>query len=162
MISEMRALREQLDAFRQRAESAESERDVGRERPADMVRQIQQRDEEERKREEERRSRSRSSPTRSRPRSRGKSPDESHASTNGGVPEPSLEADQASDGVTEEEPTLSRANTITPSRGPSTKQPQDQALVQTLPYASMIGVVLLGMGLMAYLNGWQPQPKLDR
>ncbi|EAS36482.3 cytoplasm to vacuole targeting Vps64 [Coccidioides immitis RS] len=26
---------------------------------------------------------------------------------------------------------------------------------QTAPYASMIGVVLLGVGIMAYLNGWQ-------
>jgi len=35
-------------------------------------------------------------------------------------------------------------------------------LIHTLPYASMIGVVILGMGLMAYLNGWQPQSRLDQ
>lgn len=28
-------------------------------------------------------------------------------------------------------------------------------LVQTAPYASMMGVVILGLGIMAYLNGWQ-------
>jgi hypothetical protein len=28
-------------------------------------------------------------------------------------------------------------------------------LQQSTPYASMLGVVLLGVGLMAYLNGWQ-------
>lgn len=28
-------------------------------------------------------------------------------------------------------------------------------LVQSAPYASLIGVVLLGVGMMAYLNGWQ-------
>ena len=28
-------------------------------------------------------------------------------------------------------------------------------LMQSAPYASMLGVVLLGVGMMAYLNGWQ-------
>ncbi|KAL7941274.1 hypothetical protein V8C42DRAFT_181194 [Trichoderma barbatum] len=31
----------------------------------------------------------------------------------------------------------------------------DEQLRAGIPYASMIGVVLLGMGLMAYMNGWQ-------
>lgn len=40
------------------------------------------------------------------------------------------------------------------------KQKQKQSFVeQSSPYASMLGVVLLGVGLMAYLNGWQ---KMDR
>lgn len=30
-----------------------------------------------------------------------------------------------------------------------------EMFTQTAPYASMLGVVLLGVGLMAYLNGWQ-------
>lgn len=30
-----------------------------------------------------------------------------------------------------------------------------QLLAQSAPYASMLGVVLIGVGLMAYLNGWQ-------
>jgi len=29
------------------------------------------------------------------------------------------------------------------------------AFMQSAPYASMLGVVLLGVGMMAYLNGWQ-------
>lgn len=37
----------------------------------------------------------------------------------------------------------------------------DALLYHTTPYASMIGVVIIGMGLMAYLNGWQP-PKVER
>lgn len=32
-------------------------------------------------------------------------------------------------------------------------------LEQSTPYASMLGVVLLGVGLMAYLNGWQKMDK---
>lgn len=35
-----------------------------------------------------------------------------------------------------------------------TRRRQDQ-LSQTAPYASLIGVVLLGVGMMAYLNNWQ-------
>ena len=30
-----------------------------------------------------------------------------------------------------------------------------EQLVQSAPYASILGVVILGMGVMAYLNGWQ-------
>jgi hypothetical protein len=67
-------------------------------------------------------------------------------------------------------PTFSRANTLKPLTPPDSPASsvgklspvQEKAVMQQLPYASMIGVVLLGMGLMAYLNGWQPQPRLDR
>jgi uncharacterized protein YlxW (UPF0749 family) len=34
-----------------------------------------------------------------------------------------------------------------------------EMLAQTAPYASMLGVVLLGVGLMAYLNSWQKVEK---
>jgi hypothetical protein len=34
-----------------------------------------------------------------------------------------------------------------------------EVLAQTVPYASMLGVVLLGVGLMAYLNSWQKVEK---
>lgn len=33
------------------------------------------------------------------------------------------------------------------------------AFVQSAPYASMLGVILLGVGMMAYLNGWQNIPR---
>ncbi|EEH37040.2 hypothetical protein PAAG_07458 [Paracoccidioides lutzii Pb01] len=35
------------------------------------------------------------------------------------------------------------------------KQRHKNMLDQSVPYASMLGVVLLGVGIMAYLNGWQ-------
>lgn len=41
----------------------------------------------------------------------------------------------------------------------ATQKPRGAALEQSSPYASMLGVVLLGVGLMAYLNGWQ---KMER
>jgi hypothetical protein len=40
--------------------------------------------------------------------------------------------------------------------GPLTQQRyRSQALEHSAPYASMLGVVLLGVGIMAYLNSWQ-------
>lgn len=64
----------------------------------------------------------------------------------------------------EEKPTLSRMTTITPATSSAlAKTSRERVLVQSVPYASMVGVVLLGMGLMAYLNGWQAQtPRLER
>lgn len=63
----------------------------------------------------------------------------------------------------EAQPTLSRMNTITPASSSLAKTDRAQAVVQAIPYASMVGVVLLGVSLMAYLNGWQPRPsRLDR
>lgn len=57
---------------------------------------------------------------------------------------------------------LSRSNTITPA-SLTNKVTHDPTVLHGIPYASMVGVVLIGMGLMAYLNGWQPSPgRLDR
>lgn len=41
----------------------------------------------------------------------------------------------------------------------ATQQRRHNLLEQSTPYASMLGVVLLGVGIMAYLNGWQ---KVDK
>ncbi|PLB45731.1 putative cytoplasm to vacuole targeting Vps64 [Aspergillus steynii IBT 23096] len=47
------------------------------------------------------------------------------------------------------------------SPGPTfaTQTQRHDVLQQSSPYASMLGVVLLGVGLMAYLNGWQKMDK---
>ncbi|KAL1959836.1 hypothetical protein VTO42DRAFT_981 [Malbranchea cinnamomea] len=42
---------------------------------------------------------------------------------------------------------------------PLTKQRYRNHWEQSAPYASMLGVVLLGVGIMAYLNGWQKVEK---
>ncbi|KAK0656274.1 hypothetical protein B0T16DRAFT_424887 [Cercophora newfieldiana] len=159
MASEMMGLKEQLEVFRLRAEKAEAERDADRKTLAEMVQAIRQRDEEEKKA-AERKSRS-PSKGRARPVSRGKIPEEDPEVPNGAPAAPVDQHDGAADESTGV-PTLSRANTITPASRALVSPPQDPAIIKTLPYASMIGVVLIGMGLMAYLNGWQPQPKLDR
>ncbi|KAL4872402.1 hypothetical protein BDV12DRAFT_162144 [Aspergillus spectabilis] len=41
----------------------------------------------------------------------------------------------------------------------TTQHKRLDAIEQSSPYASMLGVVLLGVGLMAYLNGWQKMEK---
>ncbi|KAK0733757.1 hypothetical protein B0T26DRAFT_632171 [Lasiosphaeria miniovina] len=156
MASEMMGLRDQVDAFRQRAEKAEVERDQDRKTLAEMVIQIRQRDEKE-KQAAERKSRSPSSPL---PTQDG-GVEEQAPVVNGAIPEAKGQIDGSADDLVEV-PTLSRANTITPAVRALAVPPQDPALIQTLPYASMIGVVLIGMGLMAYLNGWQHQPRLER
>lgn len=68
---------------------------------------------------------------------------------------------------------LCRSDTITPASlahkvaggfggSVASKVAHDPAVLHGIPYASMVGVVLLGMGLMAYINGWQPAPRLER
>lgn len=157
MMSEITSLKQQLEAYRQRAETAEAERDADRKSLAEMVLQIRQRDEEAKKIAAARKSRSPSTRRRLSSEAKAITANQSAGSYN--------DTSTLADGAIEEpaeELTLSRANTITPLTGASGKLAQDQALTQSLPYASMIGVVLLGMGLMAYINGWQPQPRIDR
>jgi hypothetical protein len=163
MALEMSSLREQLEAFRLRAEKAESERDADRKTLAEMVLQIRQRDEEEKKQAAARKSRS-VSKDRRQPPSMDRHPEEKPVSEmNGGTVEAETQTGSPTEGVLSDRPNLSRATTIKPGGGALAVQAQqDSGLIQTLPYASMIGVVLFGMGLMAYLNGWQPQPRLDR
>lgn len=172
MASEMNCLREQLEAFRLRAEKAETERDADRRTLAEMVLQIRQRDEEEAKRAAERKSRSLSRGSRRRSSVAGHDRlDEKLAAPamNGTAVEPAAAENDAASGQEEDAaldvPNPSRANTFKPGGAALAvqgQQQQDPALIHALPYASMIGVVLFGMGLMAYLNGWQPQPRLDR
>lgn len=55
---------------------------------------------------------------------------------------------------------LTRAGVIASPDGHGTfvdrdRSVQHSALVQTAPFASILGVMLLGVGMMAYLNGWQ-------
>lgn len=151
METQMRDMKEQMEEWKQRCETAESERDAEKKTLAEMV--VELRAEEARRKAAEARARS---------HSRKRDADTNgvvESIANSGVPkgvtgpvdavEPSV--DDAPDA-----PTLSRASTITPAS--SGVRGQDQRLQAALPYASMIGVVLFGMGLMAYINGWQSEP----
>lgn len=156
MMSEMKDLKQQMEAWRQRCETAEAERDADRQSLANMVLKIRK-DEETREAEAVARAKSRSqSKRRGRSRDPLAQPPTVTAAT--GI------EDVSQDGLDQNpsigsEPTLSRANTITPATAASGPLAvQDKALTAGLPYASMMGVVLIGMGLMAYLNGLNPPP----
>lgn len=164
MLSEMKGLREQVDNYKKQAEQATSERDADRKTLAEMVQQIRQRDEEAAALKAAARARTRS---KSNGRERSATVTAREPSRGRSVANRADEALESLASIDEDalddKPTLSRANTITPTpRSPSKRAVSDQAILETIPYASMMGVVLLGMGLMAYINGWQPQPRLDR
>ena len=159
MEGQVNGLREQVEQWKQRCEAAESERDADRKTLAEMV--VQLREEEARRVASQREKRSRSRKRRTEPEEetgtdKGSSSSDAEQDsvihqTDGSAP--SEEADQ---------PTLSRANTITPLNPGRTTAGQ-RHLQAGIPYASALGVVLIGMGLMAYINGWQaPPPPIER
>lgn len=138
MLIEMREMKQHMEAYRQRAETAEMERDEGRKTLAEMVSKI-------RADEEARRSRSHE-------RSELVSPSEK------AVDSSPVEAARAI--VTDTKKALASNVNFEAAQGQlaaALRPPgsQDQLLYHTTPYASMLGVVLLGMGFMAYMNGWQ-------
>jgi hypothetical protein len=162
MDEQMKDMREQLEQWKQRCESAESERDASRKSLAEMVLQLRAEEAKRTAAEERRRSRSRRRAL------------ESKADvTEPDVPAVTASASDTTDKAdtptgtsnsdAEDGPTLSRANTITPLSSQRGFASRDHSLQAGLPYASMLGVVLIGMGLMAYINGWQsPPPRIER
>lgn len=168
MASEIMSLKDQLELWRLRCEKVEAERDADRKSLSEKVAQI-------RREEQEREAAAAVSATRrgtSRGRSESRQQSGSRKAGSSGSGKAMLEEAVPANGGSEadgvlvdgddnesDKPTLSRANTITPQAPFSTTHPQDPRLAASLPYASMLGVVLLGMGLMAYINGWQPAPK---
>ncbi|POR33697.1 Uncharacterized protein TPAR_06116 [Tolypocladium paradoxum] len=162
MDGQMRDLRDQLESWKQRCETAESERDDGRKTLAELVVQLRAEEAQRVVAQEKRRSRSR----KSRSVQRDEHPDEGTApgmQTSKRMPSTGHSDGVAPSGDLEDDPTLSRANTITPLTTQRGASGHDLDLQAGLPYASMLGVVLIGMGLMAYINGWQsPPPRLER
>jgi hypothetical protein len=156
MESQMRDMKEQMEEWKQRCETVESERDADRKTLAEMV--VQLRAEEALREAAEKKARSRS-------RRRDADVDGAvigETNADSGVSKSATGEAEAVDPATADEaldaPTLSRASTITPATQKGGVRGQDQRLQAALPYASMLGVVLFGMGLMAYINGWQAEP----
>ncbi|KAL2065805.1 hypothetical protein VTL71DRAFT_3475 [Oculimacula yallundae] len=147
MLLDMQELREQMESFKKRAETAESERDTDRKTLAEMVEKIRADELARTKAAEHSRSLLENSTVKDLPN---------------GHPEVAkplesiLNKSTLSNGnaISNEEPKTSAVSTLArPSGNP--------VLYHATPYASMVGVVFIGMGLMAYLNGWQP-PKAER
>ncbi|KAL1894912.1 hypothetical protein Sste5346_005599 [Sporothrix stenoceras] len=212
MMTEMEGMKKQLQAFQERAEKAEAERDADRETLAQMIQRIRQRDEEDAKKAEEAAAAAATAAAVAKSNTKTNGPADSARSSSRGRGQNSTAAtdgkadvttkamtatgrDASSNGANSsgllsrnkkqttqteadhddlpEGASLSRTNTITPAslggkvatKGGSSSGSgaHDPIVLHGIPYASMVGVVLIGMGLMAYLNGWQPSPgRLDR
>lgn len=140
MLVEMREMKQHMESYRRRAEDAEKERDEGRTTLAEMILQIRADDEARRSRSSERAS------------LLSVAPDETTKSSE----ESKLSRVSSKLGVKE----LGDSFTFDGAQGQlaaALRPPgaQDFMVYHSTPYASMVGVVLLGMGLMAYMNGWQ-------
>lgn len=156
MDNQMRDMKEQMEGWKQRCEAAEAERDADRKTLAEMV--VQLRAEEAAREEIQRRARSRSRQRRAEAvvAASDKQISVTEKASEVVLGKPRSDGASASDEAMDA-PTLSRANTITPSNQLKGADGRDH-LQASVPFASMLGVVIIGMGLMAYLNGWQTQP----
>ncbi|KAK7209451.1 hypothetical protein V2G26_016629 [Clonostachys chloroleuca] len=159
MDVQMLELKEQLEHWKQRCEVAESERDADRKTLAEMVVQLRAEEARHVANQKEKRSRSRRRAINNENEAATASADPSAAGDGSSI----VHADGSGSNIdTGDEPTLSRANTIT-ALHPHDVSRGTQSLQVGLPYASAVGVVLLGMGLMAFLNGWQaPSPRIEQ
>ncbi|KAE8144911.1 hypothetical protein BDV25DRAFT_134248 [Aspergillus avenaceus] len=145
MMQEMEDMRRQLSAFRDRAEKAESESTDTRNSLAEMVETL--------RREREERSELSRKPATQAQDAADLTPPPSEKEANGPqAPASGGQPEQAVASIPSKEAKGPGTVFATPSR-------KHDVLEQSSPYASMLGVVLLGVGLMAYLNGWQ---KIDK
>lgn len=137
MLVEMNEMKQHMESYRQRAEFAEKERDADRKTLAEMVLRIRADD-----------SGRRSSST-----ERARSPAKALSSI-----APPSEALKMLDPEFDDTADVNCNITAIPPQLVAALRPpgsQDQLLYHSGPYASMLGVVLIGMGIMAYMNGWQ-------
>ncbi|KAI1825025.1 hypothetical protein F4861DRAFT_530605 [Xylaria intraflava] len=155
LVLEIKDLRQELDTFKQRAETAESEMDTQRKTLAEMALRIRQ-DAEARELAEKQ-------------KMDGTQDDDDAAADGEAIINPGAVSQLRSSSSQGRQISShshcrhrSRSATITPNPPPPKAVAPNQTLANSVPYASMIGVVLIGMGLMAYINGWQPHPRLER
>ncbi|KAL5003690.1 hypothetical protein BDV10DRAFT_1837 [Aspergillus recurvatus] len=143
MMEDMEAMRKQLSSYKERAVKAEAETGEARKSLAEMIETL-------RKERAVVRHRKSVSPVRDTKTANDSSPldDGSAAAVN---------KSQAGPEDTASSPRGKGADT----GAELTTQPHKRldAVEQASPLASMLGVVLLGVGLMAYLNGWQKMDK---
>lgn len=158
LLAEMNEMKQHMESYRQRAERAEKERDDVKMTLAEMVQKIRD-DEEARRVAAEKRERRASIDSMKSAKSAKSSMDNS---------EDSSDQEINDEDSVQETPDAKLVNGIAMAGHEATAKELEKQLAvalqnpargqvinNTAPYASMIGVVLLGMGLMAYLNGWQ-------
>ncbi|KAL1848439.1 hypothetical protein Plec18170_008037 [Paecilomyces lecythidis] len=134
MVAEMEEMKQQVESFKKRAEDAEQDKQEARKSLAEMIETLR------REREEAARV------TDHKPK-RG----DADGTTSADVLETVSQSHRSSSHHVKELENTSTAF--------ATQHHRDDVLVQSSPYASMLGVVLLGVGIMAYLNSWQKMDK---
>lgn len=145
MMEEMEGMRKQMASFRERAEKAEVESAESRKSLAEMIETL-------RKERAEKESASATSNPDASGQDSVTTVSEKVQTENGSI-ESKMDGSSSHryDPVTSKE--LEAAATAFAT------QHRRNFLEEASPYASMFGVVLLGVGLMAYLNGWQKMDK---
>ncbi|GMG50229.1 unnamed protein product [Aspergillus oryzae var. brunneus] len=144
MMEEMEEMRKQITVFRDRAEKAESETVETRKSLAEMIETL--------RREREERSEANESTVQTQDATDHSSPSSADEAKNHRVADSETEPGCTGTSPLSKEAEISDTTFAT--------QPRKYDILQhSSPYASMLGVVLLGVGLMAYLNGWQKMDK---
>ena len=140
MMEEMEEMRKQMASFKDRAQTAENESSESRKSLAEMIENI--------RREREENAAAATSASKSDPK-----PINGQALTQNGTAETAKTDESAFDPVSSGKDTDAAGSALT------TDWRRRKFIEDASPFASMFGVVILGVGLMAYLNGWQ---KLDK
>lgn len=143
MMAEMEEMKQQVSAFKDRAQKAEDETVSTRKSLAEMIETL-------RRERSEMRDTGNKSVTNVSDSSSEAAPSKKNATYSNGQDSGVCQEPVKSPHTTEGE---SAATSFAAQRH------KQNALEHSSPYASMLGVVLLGVGLMAYLNGWQKMDK---
>ncbi|KAI3056034.1 hypothetical protein CBS147352_2629 [Aspergillus niger] len=146
MILEMEEMKKQVTMFKDRADVAENEAVEARKSLAEMIETLRQ------ERAERAQGNAVSGAQTDAPASAGSSSEPRESAEETG----SVCAEQSQPTTATPSGTKAVDNADTTS---ATQSHRHDVLEQSSPFASMLGVVLLGVGLMAYLNGWQKMDK---
>ncbi|KAL4785899.1 hypothetical protein BJX76DRAFT_150443 [Aspergillus varians] len=147
MVEEMEEMRKQLSSYKGRAEKAEVESGEARKSLAEMIETLRRERADARDREIE-----------------SVLPEQVTKAVDDSSPQADDESVAA---VNKSEADSQHAVSLPQAKGTELLSTADtaqshkrlDAIEQSSPFASMLGVVLLGVGLMAYLNGWQKMDK---
>lgn len=149
MMEEMEEMRKQMTSFKERAEKAEDESNESRKSLAEMIETLRK----------ERAEKESTSVAGSKPDAQGQ--DLMKTISGHTVPTENGSAESKMDGSSPQrfDSVTPKSKEFDPAATAFATQHRRNFLEAASPYASMFGVVLLGVGLMAYLNGWQKMDK---
>jgi hypothetical protein len=152
MMEEMAEMRKQMTSFKDRAEKAEDETKDSRKSLNEMIETLRQ----ERAEKASATALDKKTDTHDREPSNGLVGQS--LTSDASLPDPKMKTPsmQGFDPVTSQNKDMDAAAAATTF---ATQHHRHNYVEEASPYASMFGVVLLGVGLMAYLNGWQKMDK---